>query len=82
MKKGCDYKRREVPKDCLSCAQSFSADDEKGCETMECISVEIAQEIYDTLSEVTDEYWSVAEEARQKALDLIESNKFEVDRPE
>lgn len=82
MKKGCDYKRREVPKDCLSCAQSFSADDEKGGETMECISVEIAQEIYDTLSEVTDEYWSVAEEARQKALDLIESNKFEVDRPE
>lgn len=49
---------------------------------MECISVEIAKEIYDTLSEVTDEYWSVAEEARQKALDLIESNKFEVDRPE
>ena len=23
-------KRREIPKDCLSCAQSFSADDEDG----------------------------------------------------
>lgn len=30
MKKGCNYKRREAPKDCLSCAQSFSADDEDG----------------------------------------------------
>lgn len=37
MKKGCDYKRREVPKDCLSCAQSFSADDENGNMILVCV---------------------------------------------
>lgn len=47
---------------------------------MECITVETAKEIYKTLANATDKYWSVAEEARQKALDLIENNKFEVDK--
>ena len=37
MKKGCDYKRCEVPKDCLSCAQSFSADDENGNMILICV---------------------------------------------
>ena len=37
MKKGCGYKRREVPKDCLSCAQSFSADDENGNMILICV---------------------------------------------
>lgn len=37
MKKGCDYKRYEVPKDCLSCAQSFSADDDDGNMILICV---------------------------------------------
>lgn len=37
MKKGYDYKQREVPKDCLSCAQSFSADDENGNMILICV---------------------------------------------
>lgn len=37
MKKGCDYKRREVTKDCLSCAQSFSADDNDGNMILICV---------------------------------------------
>ncbi len=37
MKKGCDYKRRKIPKDCLSCAQSFSADDEDGNMILVCV---------------------------------------------
>lgn len=36
MKKGCDYKRRKIPKDCLSCAQSYSADDEDGNTILVC----------------------------------------------
>lgn len=47
---------------------------------MECISVEVAKQIYETLKAVTDDYWSVAEEAREKALALIEDNKFDVER--
>lgn len=30
-------KRREVPKDCLSCAQSFSADDDNGNMILICV---------------------------------------------
>ena len=37
MKKSCDYKRREIPKDCLSCAQSYSADDEDGNMILVCV---------------------------------------------
>ena len=40
MKKGCDYRRREVPKDCLSCAQSMSADDEAGNMILVCVKDE------------------------------------------
>ena len=37
MKKCCYYRRREVPKDCLTCAQSFSADDENGNMILVCV---------------------------------------------
>ena len=30
-------KRREIPKDCFSCAQSFSADDEDGNMILICV---------------------------------------------
>ena len=51
---------------------------EKKTKTLECIPYEIAKEIYNTLAKATDEYWSVAEEAREKALSLLEFSKFEV----
>lgn len=49
---------------------------------MECITVEVAKKVYETLKAVTDDYWSVAKEAREEALQLIEQNKFEVDIPD
>lgn len=54
----------------------------KGVRSVKCITVEVAKKVYDMLSAVTDEYWSVAEEAREEALQLIEQNQFEVDIPD
>lgn len=51
---------------------------EKKTKTLECIPYGIAKEIYNTLANATDKYWSVAEEAREKAISLLESSKFEV----
>ena len=33
----CDWKQYEVPKDCLSCAQSFSTDDADGNMILICV---------------------------------------------
>ena len=37
MKNGCDFHKIEIPKDCLSCANSFSADDQDGNMILICV---------------------------------------------